>query len=267
MHDEAGFLSAIRTTPADDTARLVFADWLDEQDDPICKTKAAFIRLELQLAEAPEQNLNRLSALQQLETLAAQLAPDWLVVVSHPKLEACRVQFQFECPARWDRLKPTDDPKTRFCDTCRKNVHYCDTLQEAQTHAANGHCVALTVVLARRACLARPPEPGKPKHGGPAREISRPVGGHLTGSLAPPRPVPLPQPPLQPPGSVRLTPDQIARLRVVGTLGTPTPAPPPVPTAEPERRERRAGERPHWKQKRKKARRNRNIQRENGEEE
>jgi uncharacterized protein (TIGR02996 family) len=35
MHDEDGFLSAIRQTPTDDTARLVFADWLDEQDDPI----------------------------------------------------------------------------------------------------------------------------------------------------------------------------------------------------------------------------------------
>ena len=45
MHDEADFLSAIRQTPADDTARLVFADWLDEQDDPACKRKAAFIRL------------------------------------------------------------------------------------------------------------------------------------------------------------------------------------------------------------------------------
>ena len=90
MHDEAGFLSAIRQTPADDTARLVFADWLDEQDDPACKTKAAFIRLELQMAEAPEDAPGRAESLANLRSLAAEAPPFWLAVVSHPKLEGCQ---------------------------------------------------------------------------------------------------------------------------------------------------------------------------------
>jgi|GEM_PF-5646953 len=39
--DEAAFLNAIRTNPADETARLVYADWLAERDDP----RADFARL------------------------------------------------------------------------------------------------------------------------------------------------------------------------------------------------------------------------------
>lgn len=262
MHDEAGFLSAIRQTPADDTARLVFADWLDEQDDPTCKTKAAFIRLELQMAEAPEQNLNRTEAIRTLETLATQLEPGWLALVSHPKLEACRVQFQFECPKQWSRLKPTDDPKVRFCNTCKKNVHYCDTLEEAQNHAGNGNCVALTVALTRRACLLRPPQPAPPRIIAGARVPTPPIGPPPVRAT----PVSTQTAPSPPGQSVCLTPDMIERLAIAGMLLTPNPEPPPVQQPEPEQTERRAGERPIWKQKRKKNRkRNRKIQRENWE--
>ena len=109
MHDEAGFLSAIRETPADDTARLVFADWLDERDDPTSQTKAAFIRLELQMATAPEEGLNGIRWKNKFRKLAMQLDSAWLAVISHPKLDACRFAFQFECPKRWDKLTPTSD--------------------------------------------------------------------------------------------------------------------------------------------------------------
>lgn len=39
--DEEAFLKAIADQPADDTARLVYADWLDEHGDP---DRAAFVR-------------------------------------------------------------------------------------------------------------------------------------------------------------------------------------------------------------------------------
>ncbi len=238
MHDEAGFLSAIRQTPADDVARLVFADWLDEQDDPACQPKSAFIRLELRMAEAPEQSLNRVRWANKLQKLAAQLDPAWLAVVSHPKLEACRMRFPFECPKQWAHLNPTDDPKVRFCDTCKENVHYCDTLQEAQSHTANGHCVAMALPLLRHSVLNRVPQPPPPKF------------------LAPPR----------------LTSEMIERLRNASVrgirMGTPPPTNevPPVPVTEPEQQERGPGERPNRRRKRQKGRgRNRNIQREDWE--
>lgn len=39
--DEAAFLDAVLASPNDDTARLVYADWLDERDDPL----GEFVRL------------------------------------------------------------------------------------------------------------------------------------------------------------------------------------------------------------------------------
>ncbi len=41
MSDETAFLAALKANPADDTARLVYADWLDEHDEP---QKAAYLR-------------------------------------------------------------------------------------------------------------------------------------------------------------------------------------------------------------------------------
>jgi uncharacterized protein (TIGR02996 family) len=49
MSDEAAFLDALRANPADDTARLVYADWLDEHGEP---AKAEYLRLVVALARA-----------------------------------------------------------------------------------------------------------------------------------------------------------------------------------------------------------------------
>ncbi|MBN9120581.1 MAG: TIGR02996 domain-containing protein [Planctomycetes bacterium] len=45
MNDRLAFLRAIRANPDDDTARLVFADWLDEHNDPL----GEFIRVQIEL--------------------------------------------------------------------------------------------------------------------------------------------------------------------------------------------------------------------------
>jgi uncharacterized protein (TIGR02996 family) len=49
VSDEAAFLAAIRAAPDDDTARLVFADWLDERD----RLGGAFLRAEVELSRVP----------------------------------------------------------------------------------------------------------------------------------------------------------------------------------------------------------------------
>jgi uncharacterized protein (TIGR02996 family) len=46
MSDRLVFLRAIRAHPDDDTARLAFADWLDEHDEP---ERAEFIRVQIEL--------------------------------------------------------------------------------------------------------------------------------------------------------------------------------------------------------------------------
>ncbi|MCI0701368.1 MAG: TIGR02996 domain-containing protein [Planctomycetia bacterium] len=53
MQTEAeAFLQRIRAKPDDDTQRLIFADWLDEQGDP----RGRFIRVQLALAQLPEDD-------------------------------------------------------------------------------------------------------------------------------------------------------------------------------------------------------------------
>src|SRR5579884_4103642 len=47
MTRENAFLQAILENPADDTARLVYADWLEERGDP----RGEFIRVQCELAQ------------------------------------------------------------------------------------------------------------------------------------------------------------------------------------------------------------------------
>jgi uncharacterized protein (TIGR02996 family) len=50
MSDHDAFLAAICENPDDDTPRLVFADWLEERDQP---ERAAFVRAQIELARTP----------------------------------------------------------------------------------------------------------------------------------------------------------------------------------------------------------------------
>ena len=54
--DQRAFWAAIRANPADDTARLVYADWLQENGD---EPRAAFIRLQCQIAALPDDHQTR----------------------------------------------------------------------------------------------------------------------------------------------------------------------------------------------------------------
>ena len=46
MHEEQGFLDQLREHPEDDVTRLVYADWLEDHDDP----RSAYLRAEVALA-------------------------------------------------------------------------------------------------------------------------------------------------------------------------------------------------------------------------
>lgn len=52
MTDRADFLDAIAADPRDDAVRLVYADWLDEHDEP---KRAELIRLQIDLAADPNK--------------------------------------------------------------------------------------------------------------------------------------------------------------------------------------------------------------------
>jgi uncharacterized protein (TIGR02996 family) len=68
MSDEAAFLAALKANPADDTTRLVYADWLDEHDEP---QKAEYLRAVVDFA------LTNQRAIERVVSLAGNLPSDW----------------------------------------------------------------------------------------------------------------------------------------------------------------------------------------------
>ncbi|MDB6025821.1 MAG: symbB [Verrucomicrobiales bacterium] len=62
-------------------------------------------------------------------------------MASANEIQNCRVNFQ--CPKMWRGLKPTDDPKVRFCEYCFEQVHLVETEQELAAQSAHGRCVAI----------------------------------------------------------------------------------------------------------------------------
>jgi uncharacterized protein (TIGR02996 family) len=166
VHDEADFLRKLLESPADDTVRLVFADWLDERADDESRTKAAFLRLTARLLDPNHSPKLRKVLHAQTQSLAAELPTDWLAVVSRLQVEGCPTKaeehahdpqrrmyiafFKFTCDMRWDEMTPTQDDSVRRCAQCDTDVHYCDTLTVARSHAAQGHCVAVDLGVIRR---------------------------------------------------------------------------------------------------------------------
>lgn len=76
MSDEAAFLDALRASPTDDTTRLVFADWLDENDQP---RKAAYLRLVAALAHAGGDLTDRPEG-EAIAALIPELPDEWRFV-------------------------------------------------------------------------------------------------------------------------------------------------------------------------------------------
>jgi uncharacterized protein (TIGR02996 family) len=74
MSDEAAFLDALKVNPADDTARLVYADWLDEQGEA---AKAEYLRLTCRLAAGDGDIAEDPPDAARLLELGRDLPDDW----------------------------------------------------------------------------------------------------------------------------------------------------------------------------------------------
>jgi uncharacterized protein (TIGR02996 family) len=168
VHDENDFLRKLLENPADDTVRLVYADWLDERGNAESKTKAKFLRLTARLLEPNHPTRWHKARRKEMQPLAAKLSTDWLALVSRLKLEGCKPKslesgfrgseptrsvtylFEFVCDKRWDELAPTHDNAMRRCEDCQENIYFCETITEAREHAEKGHCIAVDLGIIRR---------------------------------------------------------------------------------------------------------------------
>jgi len=72
-----GFLQAIRDDPLDDTQRLIFADWLQEQTDPLLAARGELLRVQCQLSRRTTTAERAALEERQFEFLQAHRT-DWL---------------------------------------------------------------------------------------------------------------------------------------------------------------------------------------------
>ena len=114
---DADFMRAIQADPADDTARLVYADWLEERGD----VRAEYLRAELELARLPADAPEAPAVRSRLWRAWGSADPSWLAVFTQPRLlRANPTPF----PSGW---KGTDLGRYRPCDSTYCSWPY-DTL-------------------------------------------------------------------------------------------------------------------------------------------
>ena len=65
--------------------------------------------------------------------------------MGHTKIEHC--EFSYRCPKTWDSLYRTNIESIRYCDQCKRNVYLSKSIEEANTDAAKGRCVAAPIKL------------------------------------------------------------------------------------------------------------------------
>src|SRR4051794_29819039 len=74
MSDESAFLEVLKANPANDTARLVYADWLDEQGEA---QKAEYLRLITRLPLVGDEVARSSPEALRACTLGAELVAEW----------------------------------------------------------------------------------------------------------------------------------------------------------------------------------------------
>lgn len=90
MSTKAALLRAIRAQPDEDTPRLVYADYLDEESDP---ARAEFIRVQVERARLPEGDPARAALEDREHDLLAQHEDAWLGVAPDDRDELAEWEF------------------------------------------------------------------------------------------------------------------------------------------------------------------------------
>ncbi len=136
----------------DDAGRLVYAKLLDDLD-PL---RAEWVRLEvaLQAQATTDTNIHR-----RFIELGREIGHDFQRMMRRKNVLNCgqganetrRVRFSFICERRWETLQPTESSTARHCNACDSRVYHCSTVNEAETHARAGHCIAVSYDLVEKA--------------------------------------------------------------------------------------------------------------------
>lgn len=169
------FIREIFYEPEDYSARMIYADWLEEHQD----IRAELLRMDLELQQSDVTDERRQAIQRRRQKLLTKVDSVWTSLLAMSAIEKCpaakqaqleafkanqdieddegnseseELEFRFRCPKRWENLTPTDEnQQVRFCNECQRSVHYCYDIQTARTHAERGDCVALDPSVPRKA--------------------------------------------------------------------------------------------------------------------
>ena len=78
MDDRRALMAGIIANPDEDTPRLALADWLDEHGDEHDRARAEFIRLQIEVANLPENNPRRKTLSRRAERLVSKHDAAWV---------------------------------------------------------------------------------------------------------------------------------------------------------------------------------------------
>jgi uncharacterized protein (TIGR02996 family) len=96
MNERAALLRAVCENPDDDTPRLVFADWLDEHDEP---ERAEFIRLQCEVARLQTDDAQLGGLSRRASELQKQFGKQWLDQLPTPR--SANVRWVAAAPNGW----------------------------------------------------------------------------------------------------------------------------------------------------------------------
>src|SRR4051812_24620084 len=111
--EDKAFIRAILASPGELTAWVVYADWLDEHDNPL---HAEYLRLVARRGQLANTESEWYTVEEQLRELRTVLDPKWVGFFDRPAIENCDAAFRFKCPKQWENLKATTDLAVRHCD-------------------------------------------------------------------------------------------------------------------------------------------------------
>lgn len=155
--EEQVFIREIWFNPTDVSARLIYADWLEEHGD----TRAEILRNDVELLDLAGKAHSALNAIvldklvHKRRKLIGPVHWAWVALVGCCPIDTCPSRFhagelRLRCPMRWENLQPLgDDSSVRFCSECERSVHYCWTVQDADKHSRSGNCVAIDPSVVR----------------------------------------------------------------------------------------------------------------------
>ncbi|MFY0536122.1 diguanylate cyclase [Nannocystis pusilla] len=144
--DERPFINKAYDKSLDDAGRLAYAKLVEGRDP----ARAEWLRLEVALHSRPAADP---ATIARFIELGRQIGFDYANLLLRDVIMNCgsdsarrerpRVRFLFACTKRWETLAPGESDSVRFCQQCKEQVYYCDTVKDAETRALAGQCIAI----------------------------------------------------------------------------------------------------------------------------